>query len=129
MHEQNTSEKSYNLHEHHIIENYQTDKEKIIETISNENHFGYWKYTTLMNVIQPLFEKDDKWLTIGDFYGLDAHYIKKHNIEVIASDLSDVILSELSKEGYIGEYRAENVENISLENNSLEYVITNAPGV
>ena len=61
-------------------------------------------------------------MTIGDFHGLNVHFITKNKVEVIASDLSDVILSELSKEGYIDEYRIENVENISLENNSIEYV-------
>ncbi|MDP1815075.1 MAG: methyltransferase domain-containing protein [Leadbetterella sp.] len=97
--------------------------ENYLEDLFDENspilHYnrGFFKN------IDPIIEEDEKWLTVGDFTGIDAAYIKKKGAYTVASDLSIKTLEEkvLSK-GLVDECCIQNVEMLTFENNSFDYV-------
>ena len=63
------------------------------------------------------------WLTVGDGrYGRDAKYILEKNSDVIASDITDVLLKEAQNIGYIKKFSKENAESLSFADNTFDYV-------
>jgi len=63
-------------------------------------------------------------LTVGDAYGHDANYLIDNGVQnVIASDISDEFLAVSKEVGIVEQYSAENAENLSFENNSIDYIL------
>lgn len=114
--------KSHIAHEQHMI-NLIHEKDNRLFTLKNKDCLAYLLNIRTLEVLKPLFQKKNTWLTIGDYNGFEAKYLKEHNLPVIASDISDAFLKEAKAEGLIAEYRKENVEHLSLDQNSIDYLL------
>ena len=125
-HNEDFNIKSYKHHRKHF-QSYRCggEKEEIAKTWLQENNVGAWRFRRMFRLIDPLLEKYPQatWLTCGDGrYGKDAHYIKEKGLKVLASDISDVLLKEGKKMGYIDNYRKENAEALSFKDASFDFV-------
>lgn len=118
---------SYQLHESGWNE-YLLDEQKleITKNWKREDTVDAWRHFRMLSSIDPLLSSfpDDYWLTVGDGrYGSDAHYIENHDVQVLATDISDALLLKAKEEGFIKNYQKENAELISFENESFDWVL------
>jgi ubiquinone/menaquinone biosynthesis C-methylase UbiE len=93
---------------------------------ADQNTINNWLQQIQFSCIDPLINtQDQKWLTVGDAYGLDANYILKNgnNQSAHASDLNSDFLVVSNQEGFISDFSAQNAEKLSFEDNSLDYVL------
>lgn len=119
------SKLSYESHEKHFLD-YASggEKEKHAKTWFKEDTIDAWRFIRVHRLIDPLLEvyPDANWLTVGDGrYGKDAHYIEEKGVNVLASDISDVLLKEAKATGYIENYRKENAESLSFSDNEFDF--------
>ena len=105
------------------IKNMVSEKEQVLFHIKNQNCAAYKLITEPLEFLTPFFDSSKTWLTIGDYSGLEANYLLLRNQNVIASDLSDAILKEAQSDGLIKEYSKQNVERLTYDDNSFDYVI------
>jgi ubiquinone/menaquinone biosynthesis C-methylase UbiE len=70
-----------------------------------------------------LLDSSKTWLTVADYNGLEANYLLQRSQNVVASDISDAMLREAKKEGLITEFSKQNVEELTYEDNSFDYVM------
>jgi ubiquinone/menaquinone biosynthesis C-methylase UbiE len=85
----------------------------------------YWRHERMYNILDPILISDSKsrWLTVGDGrFGRDARYIIDHGCYALATDISDTLLIEAVQRGYISEYKVENAEALTFEDNMFDYV-------
>lgn len=118
---------SYQLHESGWNK-YLVDEEKleIVKNWKREDTVDAWRHFRMLNAINPLLSifPNDYWLTVGDGrYGSDAHYIEKHGVQVLATDISDTLLLKAKEEGFIKNYQKENAELMSFNNNQFDWVL------
>jgi ubiquinone/menaquinone biosynthesis C-methylase UbiE len=90
--------------------------------IQNQN-IAFWLQNRMWNLIDPFINKGEKWLTVGDGYGLDAHYLLGKEAKVCSSDISDTFLSLAKENGFIEEFSIENAEKLSFKDQSFDYVL------
>ncbi len=120
-------EKSYHSHEIHYTKF--TEGGECENTAINwcaQGTADGWRHQRLFDNLLPLIERysDATWLTVGDGrYGSDAHYLQEKGLNVIASDISDVLLKEAKEQGYIKKYQKENAEALSFEDNRFDFVL------
>lgn len=111
---------SYQKHQDFIDKS--IDKNYIKMLFEEDNPIYYFNLSFFKN-IDPLIYNNEKWLTVGDFSGIDAAYIKKKGGYSVASDLSLKTLQEdVLPLGLIDECSIQNVEKISFNDNSFDYV-------
>lgn len=119
-------QKSYELHEESYKRILNDEKElKFSECWLREDTVGAWTHYRRCKLIDPIinFFPEATWVTIGDGkYGSDAHYILTKNIDVLATDISDVFLAKAKEIGYINNYQKENAESLSFKDNSFDFV-------
>ena len=107
----------------------QIAEEKIMEipsSISNPQSIDSWRHYRILDELSQIinFMPDAKWMTVGDGrYASDAAYLDKKGVDVLATSLTDEKLAISKKMGYIKNYRAENAEKISLDDNSIDFVL------
>jgi 2-polyprenyl-3-methyl-5-hydroxy-6-metoxy-1,4-benzoquinol methylase len=119
---ENMIDSNYQAQETNIIKMV-SEKEQVLFHIKNQNCAAYKLITEPLEFLTPFFDTTKTWLTIGDYSGLEANYLLQRNQNVIASDLSDAILKEAKSEGLINEYSKQNVERLTYNDNSFNYVI------
>lgn len=93
---------------------------------TDQNTINNWLQKILFSCVDPLLNIPGlSWLTVGDAYGLDAHYINTNGIDhtAHASDLNRDFLEVASKEGFVAEFSAENAEKLSFESNRFDFVL------
>jgi len=114
--------RSHIAHEANIsnLINYEKDTRFFLS--KNKDCVGYLINTRTLKILDPLLKNNNTWLTVGDYNGFEAQYFGEHNQTVTASDISDMFLKEAKKEGFIKEYRKENVEQLSFSEDSFDYV-------
>jgi len=120
-------EKSYIFHENHYAK-YTNGGEcdDIAQSWCTAGTADGWRHQRLYSTLLPLIEKfpDATWLTVGDGrYGSDAHYLQEKGLNVIATDISDVLLKEAKERGFIKRYQKENAEALSFEDNQFDFVL------
>ncbi len=114
------NDESYQKHQDFIEK--KIDKNYIKMLFDENNPINYFNLSFFKN-IDPLIYKNERWLTVGDFSGIDAAYIKKKGGYTVASDLSLKTLEEtVLPLGLIDECSLQNVEKISFNDNSFDYV-------
>ncbi len=114
------NDESYQKHQDFIDK--KIDKNYIKMLFDENNPINYFNLSFFKN-IDPLIYKNERWLTVGDFSGIDAAYIKKKGGYTVASDLSLKTLEEtVLPLGLIDECSLQNVEKISFNDNSFDYV-------
>ncbi len=114
--------KSYQNQIDHLLK-YSEDRCKLM---LNHNTINRWRVERLYNCIDPLLKlyPKSKWLTVGDFYyGSDAQYIQSKGHETIASDIDDHFLRKGKEIGYIEHFSEENVESLSFDDESFDFVL------
>lgn len=99
-------------------------EDKSALTWLQENTLDRWRHKRLLNEIKPLLKQKSTWLTLGDGrYGTEAHFIIENGGTAYASDISDKLLKEGHKIGFIDKYGSENAENLSFDDESFDYVL------
>ena len=90
---------------------------------TNDNNVFNWLQNIFFSCLNPLTTSPQRWLTVGDAYGFDAHHILSYkNQEVHASDLNSDFLQLAKQEGVITNYSSENAEMLSFSDDSFDYV-------
>ncbi len=88
-----------------------------------EQNVNYWIHKQMFELADPLCTDPSKtWLTVGDGYGLDANYFFEKGLKVTASDISGTFLPLAFQHGLLDQYTVENVEKLSFDDNSFDYV-------
>jgi 2-polyprenyl-3-methyl-5-hydroxy-6-metoxy-1,4-benzoquinol methylase len=105
------------------IVNMVSEKEQVLFHIKNQNCAAYKVIAAPLELLAPFFDPNKTWLTVGDNSGLEANYLSQRNQNVIASDLSDAILKEAKSEGLIKDYSKQNVERLTYNDNTFDYVV------
>ena len=111
---------------------------KKVLTDSNRNKVGLtwieqnltldrWRHDRIYERLKPIVEFDNKlqWLTIGDGrFGTDANALFRLGaMNVMCTDISDILLKIGNERGFIKEYKAINAENITFEDNSFDFAL------
>jgi ubiquinone/menaquinone biosynthesis C-methylase UbiE len=99
------------------------EKEQVLFHIKNQNCAAYKLISEPLEFLAPFYDTGKTWLTVGDYSGLEANFLLQRNQNVIASDLSDAILKEAHAEGLVKEYSKQNVERLTYNDNSFDYVV------
>lgn len=120
-------EKSYRKHREHYDDHAQggprsADAEKwfLDDTVDS------WRHTRMYRLLNPVLEanKDSQWLTVGDGrYGQEAHYILQRGPKAVATDISDTLLREGARKGYISEYSRQNAEALNYKDGEFDFVL------
>ncbi len=82
-------------------------------------HFAMEPFTS----IDFLFDASYTWLTVGDYNGYEANFLERKEQDVIASDVSDRLLKEAKERKFITKFSEQNVEHITYDDNSFDYVM------
>lgn len=122
MKEESLVYKKYFADENNMINQIKEQKEERLFILKNADCVAYKMNIRTLKNINPLLSKNNTWLTIGDYTGFEAKYLIEHNQTAIPSNISDVFLKEVHKEGLIGNYKKINAEDINLDENSFDYV-------
>lgn len=119
-------EDSYVRHTEHFKKYaYGGEKEEFARIWLEEDTVDAWRHRRMYQAIDPIIEAipKAKWLTVGDGrYGKDAHYLLQKGCDVIASDISDFLLQEGKKAGYISNYKQENAEKLSFNDDEFDFI-------
>lgn len=124
---ENFEEKSYARHSDHY-QKYGSGgrEEELAKTWFEEDTVDAWRHRRHYELLEPLLKADAgaRWLTVGDGrYGKDAHYLARRGLNVLASDISDVLLREAKEMGFIPEFKRENAESLSFQDSEFDYVL------
>ena len=120
-------ETSYLSHESWFAKQY-PDQEKRLNTIRKwqksieDNTIDYWLHERLFELANPLINSGESWLTVGDGYGFDANYFKRKGCTVMATDIGGAFLPLVKDLHLIDDFSVENVEKLTFEDNSFDYV-------
>lgn len=85
-----------------------------------------WRHSRMLAHVKPLLNAvpDAVWMTLGDGrYGSDAAYLKEQGASATATSLTAEKLRVACEQGFIDAYRVENAEHISLEENTVDFVL------
>lgn len=84
-----------------------------------------WRHRWVRDLIAPLVDGDPSatWLTLGDgYFGADAHHLKRRGRRATASALAESCLAQAAQEGWIDDWRVENVERMDCADGQFDYV-------
>lgn len=121
-------EKSHKAHSSWYDYKYKTEEEKLeaIERWKKDrenNTVNHWLQERYMHLIDPFIKDKHTWLTVGDPYGFDAHYLINKKQNVVASDIANTFFPLVKKEGIITDYAVENAESLSFQDNTFDYIL------
>lgn len=114
--------RSHAIHEKHV-EDLLVDKKLYFDTFDLKNSMTYLLTVEPIKVLHPFFSERAQWLVVGDYRGIEANYLKTHAQKVHASDISDVFLKEANSLGLIDDFSKQNVECLSFDNDSFDYIL------
>jgi len=112
---------SHDAHEQHHIDSFQKGEDHFF-IHRNKDCVEYKILLHQLEILRPLFKEKNKWLTIGDYSGLEAKYLTEQSQDVTASDISDIYLEAAYKQNFIKKYAKINVEQIEIEENGYDYL-------
>jgi SAM-dependent methyltransferase len=119
-------EKSYQRHAEHFNEHVAGGtKGALAKTWFATDTVDAWRHARFYQLLDPILRTAVKarWLTVGDGrFGKDAHLLMERGCDVVASDISEVLLQEAKELGYIREFRKENAEALSFGDGEFDYV-------
>src|SRR6188474_2368964 len=104
------------------------ESRRIQETWFQEDTVDFWRHYRTTAPILPMLEmfKDNKWLTVGDGrFGLDSIRLKKMQpgLDILPTDISDVLLDHAKQTGLISDYKCENAEKLSFKDQSFDFAV------
>lgn len=118
---------SYQSHESWFEKQYPSHDDRInsinkwLKSIDNQT-IGYWIHSRLFSLANPIINPKETWLTVGDGYGFDGHFLKQNGAVVTATDIGGSFLPLAVDQKLIDNYSVENVEKLSFGNESFDYV-------
>jgi hypothetical protein len=118
----NFQEKSHDAQKAHLEKLAEKSVENFLFILKNRDCFALQIQHRTLSLLNPFLIKKCNWLTIGDYNGIEANFLKDNGQNATASDISDSFLTEIHKQGFISEYKIVNVENIPFDDNSYDYV-------
>jgi ubiquinone/menaquinone biosynthesis C-methylase UbiE len=83
-----------------------------------------WRHLRMFSLIDPLLEefKGATWLTVGDgTYGTASIYIQRKGGQALPIDIHVSLLETAKEHGLIADFKKENAEAISFEDNSFDF--------
>ncbi len=90
----------------------------------NKPSIDFWRHDRQYSLTNPLHSTiNNKWLTVGDGKGMDAHWLESKGLDVEASDIAPNILKKSFEQGYIKKYSRQNAEKINYEDNTFDFVL------
>lgn len=101
------------------------EKEHIAKSWLSEDNVNVYRLNRIYRLLDPILTlfPHTNWLTVGDGrYGLDSIYLNKKGVNAFPTDISDQLLKEAAKMNLITNYKKENAENLSFENDSFDFV-------
>ncbi|WP_430932463.1 class I SAM-dependent methyltransferase [Saccharicrinis sp. 156] len=111
-------EQSYTAHEQHYQGN-----EKVFRRLENKDSIDFWRHERMYKTLAPFItDKNDSWLTVGDGIGTDANWLQDHGLNVVASDISEVVLTKAFEKGFVNKFSKENAEHLSFDDQSFDYI-------
>ncbi|TVQ64758.1 MAG: class I SAM-dependent methyltransferase [Balneolaceae bacterium] len=120
------NEQSYKLHADHFKDYAGTGElADHAKSWMRSDTVDAWRHQRMYRLLDPILQYDpgSSWLTVGDGrFGKDAKEIEKRGGVALATDISEHLLAEAKSIGYIKNYRIENAESLSFENDSFDYV-------
>lgn len=84
-----------------------------------------WRFDRMYACADSLLEAfpGATWLTVGDGrFGMDAIYLQEHGAQSFPTDISGTLLEESKSKGLIRDYRVENAESLSFQDQSFDFV-------
>ena len=100
------------------------DKRNHSESWLKKNTLDYWRHNRMLSKLKPFINNGEKWLTLGDGrYGTEANFLISKGVEALATDYSDNLLKIGKEIGFINDYKKENAESLSFEDNQFDYVL------
>lgn len=123
--------KEVGYHEHNYQDNAQHYKDHVSDgscadhakTWLETDTVDAWRHSRMYHTLDPLLEAGrTTWLTIGDGrYGKDSRYLQEKGVEVLATDICDLLLKEARDLGFITKFAKENAESLSFADASFDY--------
>ena len=118
-------QKSYELHAEAFKEEKNDQEElELYRNWFNNGTVDVWRHMRMLEVLNPFLELNPgaKWLTVGDGrFGTSAIYINQKGGNALATDIRDDLLQVAVDNGMLNEFRKENAEALSFEDNSFHY--------
>lgn len=113
--------------QHEWMTKFDTDqsREKHSQTWFDSSTVDAWRHWRMYQLLDPFLDWNAtaRWLTIGDGrYGTDANYIARKVPDVTATDITEALLKKANQKGFISKFKAENAENLSFEDNSIDLI-------
>ena len=105
------------------IKTLSANKEQLFFPIKNPDCAAYRLTAAPLKYLEPFLDPNRVWLTVGDYSGFEANYLLRKGQHVTASDISDAVLREAKAEGLIQDYSKQNVEQLTFEDGSFDYVM------
>lgn len=100
-----------------------SEKEQRLFHIKNQDCIAYKLTAEPLKFLESFLDSSKTWLTVADYNGFEANYLLRKNQNVVATDISDVMLKEAKSEGLIDKYTKQNVESLTYGDNSFDYVM------
>ena len=123
MTEQTDNSSTISQQKHELrIDNLMVEKDKRFYALKYQDCASYHINIRTLEILKPLLNESCTWLTIGDYNGFEAKYFDEHKQTATATDVSDSMLIDACKEGYIKRFSKENVEHLSFADGSFDYV-------
>jgi ubiquinone/menaquinone biosynthesis C-methylase UbiE len=97
----------------------------IHETWFRKDTANYWRHVRMYEAVDLVdTEPENRWLTVGDGrFGLDAIQLTERGVrEVLPTDISDTLLKNSCKQGFIQKYSVQNAENLTFDDESFDFV-------
>jgi len=119
----------YNLNNEVHSANFLSDMNvRLHESWFKEDTVDFWRHNRMYETFRPVAEyfRDKRWLTIGDGrYGLDSVKVKKKFSikDILPTDISPEMLAFSKEKGLFNDFRVENAEKLSFEDNSFDVVL------
>lgn len=119
--ESSFADRSYQLHEAHLQQQQASHSDPLTRLTTLKNTIHEWRHTRMYETLRPLLAQHEKWITIGDGIGTDAHWLRDQQVDVLATDIGDALLKLANERGFIGPYSRQNAEKIEFNDNTFDY--------
>lgn len=117
--------KSYELHaKTYASRKNHTDELELYRNWFDNGSVDVWRHRRMLQGLDPFLQlyKGSSWLTVGDgHYGTSAIYIARHGSTALPTDIDTTLLDVAKAERLIGDFRNENAEHLSFEDESFDF--------
>ena len=120
----NFSQKSYAAHTKSYEPIVQQEHVLFYKNWFDSETTDLWRHLRMMDGLDPFLEiyKGASWLTVGDGnFGTAAIYINRSGGKALATDIDESLLIVAKNEGLINDYKYENAEHLSFDDNSFDF--------